>query len=98
LQELCRARGAAFDRLSVLDLSGRAFSRDGLHALATAPFLRQLEALSLSGWRVTPVDDLLAVADALNPAILRQLRLTGFGFDSVPDFLAAKFGNRVVVS
>jgi len=94
------ARATRFTRLTELDLSGNDLTDAGLRALAVARFLPQLEVLDLSENCLEPnaaAPGLHALADALNPDALRELRLTYAGFVTPPAFLTDRFGNRVIV-
>ena len=81
---------------------GGTFPPGGLEALAAAEFTPYLEVLDLSGNHMGDggggnLDGLRELAAALNPHRLVLLDLQLTGLTAVPDFLANRFGEKVVV-
>lgn len=97
------ARLADIDWLALTDLALHAceLTDSGLHALSAAPFTPRLESLSLNYNGIAragaELAGLHALALRLDPARLRRLCLSGTGLTAVPDFLRARFGERVTI-
>ena len=95
------ASGTRWHRLKELDLSLNRLSAAVLAPLAAAGFTPYLEKLDLSDNPLFDGDDdldgLRELAAALSPDRLQLLRLTLTGLTAVPDFLANRFGDRVLV-
>jgi uncharacterized protein (TIGR02996 family) len=87
-------------KLTVLNLSHNRSTATVLPALAAAEFLPRLKVLNLSHnplFDGTDLSGLQRLAEALDPERLERLDLTDTGLSHVPDFLAERFGDRVVV-
>ncbi len=87
-------------KLTNLNLNGNDLTAAVLPALAAAEFLPRLKVLVLSNnWLFdgTDLSGLQRLADALDPERLECLDLLHTGLSHVPDFLAERFGDRVVV-
>jgi uncharacterized protein (TIGR02996 family) len=86
-----------FPELRELFLGRQHLGPDGANALASAPFLPQLEILDLSNNRLGDLEA-LAIADRLDPKRVRHLNLTGNPLSqTVGEELVSRFGDRVYI-
>ncbi|MEO2090389.1 MAG: TIGR02996 domain-containing protein [Gemmataceae bacterium] len=88
-------------RLTKLEIPANGITDAGLHALAGASFTPYLEVLNLNGNPLFDDDDdldgLRELAAALDPHRLVLLDLQLTDLTAVPDFLANRFGDKVIV-